>query len=532
MYNNERELKRSFQRGCKRVFEWVYYKPHTIYHANRFPLIGTWDSWKRLNDRFTCILKGKIPEATTDDEAQHVLDIILYQNQKLSSLNFVETDMFTIVIVDALLPMSADDIQTWTASLKNINGSIFILDYDTSTEKQASGYQATTNDNRRVERPTKVAVCNHVYPRFSVVHLITDKNIRPGEVDVLSVIFNDIQDVLSDYQEEEIRNIMQQCGALIYNEDLKRNDPPDGYYLCNSICLNTLKHYFRDVPHTFATIDVFNTEISSNKYILLTVEVKLSIDSLQCKLSIENYYILEPAPHPIRNLVIVNGGQVTRIWLFLINLAHVDKTNRQTRIDERIFARSREFAQRLRYSHTHIVYEASFSSETFREVPLTAHRLGILCKLIELEQKIDHYSKPIAGISGWEKRALEHVHNEKKRSYFKEMICIINNAMRNNFLYNPRWSINVSILKHEQSHSERLFSFLEQLAMSLLNEMQETVSNANQNIRIPKILEKHAKNLRSVKPAPPVRIPAPIQPAPLPTENNDDDDEQIGEQPS
>jgi hypothetical protein len=59
----------------------------------------------------------------------------------------------------------------------------------------------------------------------SVVHLLEDENIN---------------DALSKYQEEKVQNMMQQYGALIYNEDLQRNDPPDGHYLCNTECLEQL----------------------------------------------------------------------------------------------------------------------------------------------------------------------------------------------------------------------------------------------------------------------------------------------------
>jgi hypothetical protein len=249
---------------------------------------------------------------------------------------------------------------------------------------------------------------------------------------------------LSEYQEQNIKNMMQQCGALIYNKDLQRNDPPDGYYLCNTNCLEQLKTFFSCAPHTFETSNIFNSEPSLDKYILLTVEVKLSLDSLQCKLRLEQYYILQRALHPIRNLVIVNGGEVTRTWLFLINLAHVDTTNRQTLIDPDIYERNYVFARRLRESHTHIVYKPSFSLETFREEPLTVARLDLLCKLVGLEQKIEKYSKPIVGISGLEKWILDTERNEKKLSYTKNMTDLIDRFMRENPIREQQSSINAN----------------------------------------------------------------------------------------
>ena len=294
----------SFLRDCQFVFPWAHYRPHTIYHRNRFPLIGDWYAWERLHDRLEIILQGRIPKRTSDEKAEHVLDVILYQNQDLSSINLVATDMYTIVFIDSRSPMSAEDDHAWRTTLSAINASIVSIDYITTTEEEASDGQNIADEN--------VQSNIGVYPNFSLVHLVQDGNSRPNEMDVLSVVFDDVHNALSDYQEQNIRDMMQEHGALIYNEDLQQKDPPDGYYLCNSKCLEQLKKLFSCRPHTFATLDIFDPEPSPDKYILLAVEVKLSLDCLQRKLQEKYYYILEPSPHPIRNLAILNGGEVTR----------------------------------------------------------------------------------------------------------------------------------------------------------------------------------------------------------------------------
>jgi hypothetical protein len=47
-----------------------------------------------------------------------------------------------------------------------------------------------------------------------------------------------------------------------------------------------------------------------------------------------------------------------------------------------------------------------FSSE-IRQEPLTSNRLGILCKLVELQQEREEYSESVANLSGSAKRPLE-----------------------------------------------------------------------------------------------------------------------------
>jgi hypothetical protein len=502
-----------FNIKCQNIFEWAGYRPHTIFHRNRFPLIGKWNAWQHLNDRLTVELQGRMPTAGNNQTSEHVIDVIIFQDQKVSSLNLVKTDMYTIVFVDKQSPIPVAAVRDWYIRLKQINGSIVFIDYQESLSEQASD-DLNTNE-------TSISNTYHglnlVRPRFDVVHLIRDRNIISNGIDVLSVIFQDIGNVLSEYQEQKIRDLMKQCNALIYNEDLRRDDAPDGYYLCDANCLKHLEYIFHRAPHTFATRDLLRIEASAEQHILLTVEVKVSLDSLQCKLNMTDYYILHPAPNPIRHLVIVNGGQITRTWLYLINLAHVDSTNRTTRIDQDIHARSRQFAMRLRSGHTHIVYMSSFSSETFRQEPLTENRLAYLCELV----------------SGSAKLRLDNEQNEKKKTCLKEMINLLDRFMEQHPIRKERSSMNFSILQQVDAHTNRSFCFLEELALSLLEEMQANVSQANQNVRLPQQLIERAHKLRTVRPAsvivvPEIRIrpPSACQ-ASLPSDSDDDNDDNM-----
>jgi hypothetical protein len=416
------------------------------------------------------------------------------------------------VFVDKRSPVTVKAVRDWHIKLNQINGSIVFINYQESLSEQTSD-DPNTNET---------SICNTyhgpnlVRPRFDVVHLIRDRNIISNEIDVLSVIFQDIRNVLSEYQEQKILDLMKQCNALVYNEDLRRDDAPDGYYLCDANCLKHLEYIFHHAPHTFTTRDLFRIEASAEQHILLAVEVKVSLDSLQCKLNVTDYYILHPAPDPIRQLVIVNGGQITHTWLYLINLAHVDSTSRTTRIDQNIHARSRELAMRLRSGRTHIVYISSFSSETFRQEPLTENRLDYLCKLVVLQREIAKCSEPIVGISGLAKLGLDNEHPIRKE----------------------RSSMNFSVLQQVDAHKSRSFCFLEERALSLLKEMQAYVSQANQNVRLPQQLIERAQELRTVRPAsvmvvPEIRIrpPSACQASvPSDGDNDNDDNMKYGEQ--
>jgi hypothetical protein len=526
----------TFQSKCERIFIWAGYRPHTTFHLNRFPLIGYLNAWKRLKDRLTINVQGRELNEESEKLSEHVLDVIIFDNQTPSSLNLVKTDMYTILFVDSRSPISISDENEWRIKLNKINGSIVCINYESSTDEESSYHLNNISTLTSETLSVMHAIPSRLCPRFEIVRLMNDENIRPNQMDVLSVIFRDIKDVLSEYQEQQVRCVMQKCEALIYNDALKQNDPPDGYYLCNAECLACLKRSFGCAPHTFATIDVFDNESFSDKYILLAVEVKLSFDSFQPKLGVDNYYILQSAPNPIRNLVIVNGGQVTRAWFFLINLAHIGLIGRETGINQRIHARSCEFAQKLHISHTHIVYLPSFSSETFRQELLTRMRLETLHKVVRFEEKLSRCSKSIAGISGLAKGTLEFERNEKKQTYTKNMIKLLDRFMRRYPIQNSRSSINESILLQPNMRDGEHFRFLEQLVLSLLRERQENVSRSNQNVRFPNELVTRARALCTIKITSPVvviqikpRAPS-VRQASFPNDSETDDDSKLEEE--
>jgi hypothetical protein len=88
-----------------------------------------------------------------------------------------------------------------------------------------------------------------------------------------------------------------------------------------------------------------------------------------------------------------------------------------------------------------------------------------------------------------------------------------------------------------EMHTERLFCFLEQLAISLLKEIYQNVYKANRDIKLPKQLTKRARILRQVRPVASVETPAArsripsVRQASLPSSSDSDADMQLGEQP-
>jgi hypothetical protein len=533
-FSKKNKQNTAFQKKCQTIFEWAGYRVHTKFHLNRFPLIGEWNAWQRLSERLVIYLEGRIPEKGNNETTEHVLDVILFQGQDLSGLKLVKTGMYTIMFIDDRSSIPVAVMCNWHIRFNEINGSIVSINYEKSTSEQASDDQGTNQNSSSNTscQPSRIS------SRLDIVHLIKNRNINSNKIDVLSTIFDDIHNTLSEYQEEKIQVLMRECGALVYNEDLIADHIPDGYYLCDAECLNRLENIFNCKPHTFATSDHFRRRAPPDYYILLTVEVKLSFDSLQSRLKEENYYIFSQVPDPIRHLVIVNGGQKTHAWLFLINLAYVDSTNRETRIDAKIHGRSRELVERLLTGRTHIVYMPSFSSETFRQEPLTNDRLNILCELVKYEQKKDEYLISVPGISGWRKRQSDNERDVKKQIYSDQAFYLLDRFMKEYPIQKPRSSINFWILQQTEMPTVEQFGFLEQLTLSLLNEMRENVSKANQNIKLPNQLIKRARKLRTVEPvlveeSPTVpMLPSLVSQAPFPGGSDRDDNIKLGEQPT
>ena len=485
----------SFQKKCRHVFEQADYRPHTIFHQDRFPLIGKWNAWQYLADWVTINLRGDVPEEDNNETNEHVLDVILFEGQDLFSLKLVKTDMYTIMFIDSQSSL-VEDVNDWRIRLNEINGSILLIDCETSITEEALDNLNTNQTNTSDTSPPP----SILQPVNEKIRLIKDQDTVPKAIDGLSVIFQDIHNVLSEYQEQKVQELMKECGALVYNEGLKRNDPPDGYYLCDAKCLTHLKKIFCHKPHTFATADLIYTEPPPDRYVLLAVEVKLTIDALQCKLVVPKYYIMYPTPSPIRHLVIFNGGHITQTWLFLINLAHIDVTNRNSRIDPRIYARSHEFAQRFRFGRTHAVYMPSFSSETFRQERLTKSRLNVLCELVKLEGKIVEHSGAILGISGSKKQLIEEERKKKIDSYKTKMINLLDQYMKQYPAQQQRSSVNFWILQQSKTHTVDQLCYLEELALSLLNKTQENVAKLSEKIKLPKQLTDRIQQLRTVKP--------------------------------
>ena len=247
---------------------------------------------------------------------------------------------------------------------------------------------------------------------------------------------------------------------------------------------------------TLATRDTHFQSPEANKYILLTVEVKLTMDSLQETLNKREYYIFQPAPHPIRNLIIVNGGQVTRTWLFLISIAQMDFLPRPSRIDPSIYARSHEIAQRLAIGNTHVVYEQCVSSETFREQPLTHVSLMLLERLIALQKRRAANLEKTLGVSRGPKRGADLVKSVKECTLKKQMMDLIAQIERDYPMQYPRSSMNEHILLQPEMRTPRLLCYYEELSLSLLRERYRDVSGDQFKIRLPASLVEGAREER------------------------------------
>ena len=473
--------KTRFQKNCERIFLWAGYRSHTITHRNRFPLIGSFNAWERLEDRLTIQVHGNIPEAPANDSVEHVLDVMIHAGQDLSSNPLVDTDMYTIVFEDPdfIVPQGG-----WRAALTAMHGTLASIDVTLPTNCEAADGTVDVEESASEDEPAGGAEP----PEPKIVILIDKKASESKERDVLSFHFRAISDALSAYQEEKIKKLMQSCGALEYNSAISRNDPPDGYYLCNSECLCRLKVYFNDTSMTLATRNTHFQSPKANKYILLTVEVKLTMDSLQSKLSKSEYYIFQRAPHPIRNLIIVNGGQVTRTWLFLISIAQMDFLPRPSHIDPSIYARSHEIAQRLAIGNTHVVYEQCVSSETFREGSPGTACLEMLGKLVVLQKAVTDDETRIRDLPDSEKQPATRIKNQRKQTATKKMMSIIADLDKRKPRHQPRSSMNELILLQPKMRTPGLLCFYEELSLSLLREHYRKTARRQQKLAFPQSL--------------------------------------------
>jgi hypothetical protein len=163
-------------------------------------------------------------------------------------------------------------------------------------------------------------------------------------------------------------------------------------------------------------------------------------------------------------------------------------------------------------------------------------RLETLHKVVRFEEKLSRCSKSIAGISGLAKGTLEFERNEKKQTYTKNMIKLLDRFMRRYPIQNSRSSINESILLQPNMRDGEHFRFLEQLVLSLLRERQENVSRSNQNVRFPNELVTRARALCTIKITSPVvviqikpRAPS-VRQASFPNDSETDDDSKLEEE--
>lgn len=492
--NKTFEKVKPFEVKCKDIFIWAGYKPHTKFHAARYPLIGDWNSWQRLEDCLTILFKGQTPFDTTSEHAEHVLDVIISSDQNWDKFRLMKTSMNTIAFIDAEVNKMENLVYSkWISKLKLINGSLAIIHFDKANATDAADEErGTTDDEYQTSINQMIIIPQKNEARSSsaspsptkLVSLIHDNSVKQRkEMDMLSVAFGGggLAEIISIYQERCIQKVMDDCGAIKYNTDLNRNDPPDGYYLCDQKILGNLKEHFHGECYIFETSDVFDPP-KQDEYILLAVEAKATMDSLQIKLDDENYYVLRRSPPPIRNLIVVSGGLISRTWIFLINLAHTDSSNDKPPIGIDIVKVRRKFVDRLRESHAHVVFISSFTSESFRQEPLTYIRLQFLDDLIFIAKQL-----------------MLDLDEKQKNGLVKKSSKIMQQFMMLHSTSQFRSQINDRILLCPEIRTDRrLLCFLEQLCISFVRETYRTTHrlNVESGIQIPKSLIKFALELR------------------------------------
>ena len=211
--------KTRFQKNCERIFLWAGYRSHTITHRNRFPLIGSFNAWERLEDRLTIQVPGNLPEAPAKESVEHVLDAIIHAGQDLSSNPLVDTDMYTIVFEDPdfIVPQGG-----WRAALTAMHGTLASIDVTPPTNCEAADGTVDVEESASEDEPAGGAEP----PEPKIVILIDKKASESKERDVLSFHFRAISGALSSYQEEKIKKLMQSCGALEYNSAILTKRSP------------------------------------------------------------------------------------------------------------------------------------------------------------------------------------------------------------------------------------------------------------------------------------------------------------------
>lgn len=222
--NKKLEKVKPFEVKCKDIFIWAGYKPHTKFHAARYPLIGDWNSWQRLEDCLTILFKGQTPFDTTSEHAEHVLDVIISSDQNWDKFRLMKTSMNTIAFIDAEVNKMENLVYSkWISKLKLINGSLAIIHFDKANATDAADEErGTTDDEYQTSINQMIIIPQKNEARSSsaspsptkLVSLIHDNSVKQRkEMDMLSVAFGGggLAEIISIYQERCIQKVMDDC---------------------------------------------------------------------------------------------------------------------------------------------------------------------------------------------------------------------------------------------------------------------------------------------------------------------------------
>ena len=479
---------------CAEILTWAGYEPHTTFHRYRYPLIGNHQAWIRLEDRLNFQRKGRTPNANDefDQDKKHVLDIIIYSSRDRSKIKLVKTNMHTVVLWhNSSCALTPSDEQEWISKLEPIDGSIASIDFEQTMDDTAIDLQPaisimedSCNMNAAIISSELPPVSKSKTKRQKVKLFGNSSNDEPKIVDQLSILFggeNGLSDIISLYQEDYVKRIMIESGAIIYNRELLPSDPPDGYYLCDAKCLSNLKQRFRDATQIFATQDIFDAS-DKETYILLVVEAKISMSSLQgVFLNKNNYYISNIIPEPIRHLIIVDGGIESHGWMFFLNLVNIGSPDRCAFIKEATYEIICEIAQKLKSNLTHVVHLPHFSSETFRQEPLTEAGMKLLHELHNAREHIKTCSK-----------------KTMKSILYKRIFRYLDIYMSKNPVKEPPLKIYDNILLDSATkNNNTLLNILEEQVLNFGYEAYKKTKecNSSSNIQMPKWLCQHVENV-------------------------------------
>jgi hypothetical protein len=404
-YNKEM---REFSLMFENVFRSAGYLPHTAIHPHRFPLLGNGEQWTYLTLELIPEKAGRTPAGLQRDE--HALDVLLALDLDTFAklrFNFVRTNLFPVLFIRRIPDDPAEYKSKLGSEFDALNIPVYtFMEYHTDRipmdvimrrDHEESGLNLIAEDmNPSLSDESKTAAVQ-IYQKESK-NKRTDSHASKNGIP--RVVFDLLSNLIGDHHEKRAQNLLEEAGGLLYNPYLNGERAPDGYYFCNTATLKRLKEVCNSSLHTSYGYDRFFTQISEDDlFVLVALEAKATIDCLKDKLDPKyNYFLFRPASEPIRHLALVDGGRRSRFFITLLNLCVLEMRAARkleesvSMLDYDILRQAREMGQKLNYGDTLIVYLASFSTETIRDLPHRGNNdrllINTLCDLVRLVMKV------------------------------------------------------------------------------------------------------------------------------------------------